>query len=72
MIEREQRPSSFGALSDTARANIGFVLSHEQFPVVTTVFIHSAQEDQSSVIDFFGQRVLPQLQRQRRTTAAAR
>jgi TAT-translocated FGD2 family F420-dependent dehydrogenase len=37
---------------------------------VTTVLIHSAQEDQRSVIDFFGQRVLPNVQRQRSATAA--
>ena len=32
---------------------------------VTTVFIHSAQEDQSAVMNFFGQHVLPQIQRER-------
>jgi hypothetical protein len=39
---------------------------------VTTVFIHSAQEDQHSVIDFFGQHVLPKVQRQRSAVAAGR
>jgi coenzyme F420-dependent glucose-6-phosphate dehydrogenase len=39
---------------------------------VATVLIHSAQEDQRSVIDFFGQRVLPSVQRQGSTVAAGR
>ena len=32
MIEREQRSTGSSALSNTSRANVGFVLSHEQFP----------------------------------------
>jgi F420-dependent hydroxymycolic acid dehydrogenase len=57
MIEREQRPTSSGALSDTSKANIGFVLSHEQFPVTQLIeFAPMAEEagfDALSTSDHF-------------------
>ena len=32
---------------------------------ITTVYVHSAKQDQSAVMDFYGQRVLPRVRRER-------
>src|SRR5690349_14955957 len=45
MIEREARAVQGGALADTSKANIGFVLSHEQFPVTQLVELGAQAEE---------------------------
>jgi TAT-translocated FGD2 family F420-dependent dehydrogenase len=45
MIEQEQRPAHGGALADTTKANIGFVLSHEQFLVPQLVELGALAEE---------------------------
>lgn len=45
MIEREQRAVQGGALADASEANIGFVLSHEQFPVTQLVELGAQAEE---------------------------